>query len=587
MSEGDLNEPNVGNESANSVADKVRSKQQGFHSPEATVTPAAAIELIVSPLSQEPAIRFAQMVELSEGEGIITYYPKEVDFDIGDILYLRERNSGENGIIVQAIEKETASYPQADSKALFRLMASVRAHQIKRSHNEPPETIDEFLNLRFRVRNAMINGQWSEHEGRVVTRNVDIFRISPPLVMENIVVSEPGFNLNLGDYKNEELKVFGGGFEKVNLITGMKGGGKSHIAKGIISENLKLNMSAVVFDINNEYDRVSDNAFCLRPAESLKFRLDYIESETFLRLINRLSSFSERAKPIAEAEIPRLIEKRTKSNHKPDIPYLIAASNQVFPGTSEPVRNMRAAYERSLTTVQSYDLIMSEKEATEEDEYIREDRTGYKANLDGQKAKPKIVSLRSAFNDMTKENPQALTFQIGGLHSNLQKIVVDLVIDHLKESCKKQAQMYDENPEQIPCYPSVFFEEAHMYMEDRNINELVPIIRHIGINVFFITNTPGALPDSVFRLIDSLIMTRLINRKDIDRLADCGLTDKETIVGFAQNLRDRHALFLSVKNGATRNFPLVFKVRDFGLPTSGQTRSQWEAMRKVRQLNKE
>ena len=99
------------------------------------------------------------------------------------------------------------------------------------------------------------------------------------------------------------------------------------------------------------------------------------------------------------------------------------------------------------------------------------------------------------------------------------------------------------------------------------------------MNVFFITNTPGALPDSVFRLLDNLVMTRLINRKDIDRLVDCGLADKDTIEGFAQNLRDHHALFLSAKNGATQNFPLVCHVRDFGLPQSGQTRSQWEAMK--------
>src|SRR4028119_44386 len=101
--------------------------------------------------------------------------------------------------------------------------------------------------------------------------------------------------LNLGDYKGESLNVYGGGCEKVNLITGMKGGGKSHITKGIISEGILSNMSAVVFDINNEYDQLP-NVLPLKPGENLKFRLDYMESETFVRMMDRLNpSFGQTA----------------------------------------------------------------------------------------------------------------------------------------------------------------------------------------------------------------------------------------------------------------------------------------------------
>lgn len=99
------------------------------------------------------------------------------------------------------------------------------------------------------------------------------------------------------------------------------------------------------------------------------------------------------------------------------------------------------------------------------------------------------------------------------------------------------------------------------------------------MNVFFITNTPGALPDSVFRLMDNLIMTRMLNKRDIDQVKNCGLTDQETIEGFARDLKEYHALLLSGLHGATRNFPLVFHVRDFDLPASGVTRSMWRALR--------
>ena len=124
-----------------------------------------------------------------------------------------------------------------------------------------------------------------------------------------------------------------------------------------------------------------------------------------------------------------------------------------------------------------------------------------------------------------------------------------------------------------------------MYMEDKVIDDLLPLIRHHGMNVFFITNTPGALPDSVFRLMDNLLMARMLNKRDIDQVKNCGLTDSETIEGFARNLGEHHALLLSGKNGATSGFPLVFHVRDFGLPASGETRSMWQALRAAREAS--
>ena len=393
-------------------------------------------------------------------------------------------------------------------------------------------------------------------------------------------MSNSSLNLRLGDYKGEPIEIYGGGFEKVNLITGMKGGGKSHIAKGIISENLKSGMSAVIFDINNEYDKVSENAIILKPGINLKFRIDFMEMETLFRLFERLAPFPEKTAYAASAKIPNLI--REYEPNIPDIKYLRSIANQVVGSStkSEAVNSMRLAYQRSLDIVESYNLIMTKEEADAEDKLIRKP-----TKIDREKVK--VFSLRSVFNDMLNGVPQVLVFQIGGLRTQVQKVIVSLVLDHLKDSCDKQTEAYRKSPEPnskqplptgFPIYPTVFFEEAHMYMESRDIDDLIPIIRHIGINVCFVTNTPGALPDSVFRLLDNLIMTRMVNRRDIDRVADCGLTDKETIVGFANNLKEHHALFLSAKDGATKNFPLVFHVRDFGLPKSGETRSQWKAM---------
>lgn len=565
-----------------------------------------------SELSNSEALTSAQLIELVDSEGSIIFYPKHVDLQVGDVLFLRERQANEdgqpaddgsddnkqqdveaspdalietsddagipdqeleiseNGVIVQVISMGTARYPQADTKALFRLMTNVRTAVLDRSFNEPSEVIDEFLLAEFKVRASIIDGEWTASDGRSVSRNVDIFWLDPEVLIGHILRPVDGLNVNLGDYKEEEVTFAGTGFEKINLITGMKGAGKSHIAKGIISESLNAGMSAVVFDINNEYGNLPGSAPFI-PLQNLRFRLDRIPTSTFLKLISRIAPFAERTEQLANARLPAII----RSRPRPDIDFLIQQQNNVIEAGGEMGVNMRRSYEAVLRVIQSYGLFMTAEEANAEDEYMRA-----VTNNEGADLEPlEVVSLRSVLFNIEHNNaPGVIVFDIGGLSRIIQYSVVDLIIETLKDISARQTVAYNEQTITVPQYPTIFFEEAHMYMESGVIDELLPLIRHYGMNVFFVTNTPVALPDSVFRLIDNLIMTRIVNARDINQVKNCGLTDAETIEGFARNLREHHALFLSGLQGATSNFPLVFHVRDFGLPPSGETRSTWRAL---------
>ena len=527
-----------------------------------------------SSISRSEALQYTQLVELADGQGSILFYPKQVELEVGDVLFLRERlperssendkenaeipdQSEENGVIVQIISLGTASYPQAITKALFRLMVSVRASVLERSHHEPPEVIDEFLVATFKVRASIVNGQWSSPEGRVVTRNVDVFILDPAILSEHILKKVDELNINLGDYKEESVEFFGGGFEKINLITGMKGSGKSHIAKGIISASVEAGMSAVVLDINNEYQHLPAS-YCFVPGQNLRFRLDRVQPRTFIEMVERLAPFAERTGLVAQAELPRIIDARANDpRHVPDLEYLRGQDINIFPGTGY-VENMRASFRSSLQVVERYNLIMTEKDALAENNYLQSLNQGRNVT------QPDVVSLRTVlYNIEHGHGAGVIIFHIGGLQPFVQYTVVDLIIDTLKNICRLQTEHYRARKINVPIYPTIYFEEAHMYMESKVINELLPLIRHHGMNVFFITNSPGALPDSVFRLMDNLIMTRMLNKQDIDQVKNCGLTDAETIEGFASNLREHHALLLSGINGATKNSPLDFSCARF------------------------
>jgi hypothetical protein len=222
---------------------------------------------------------------------------------------------------------------------------------------------------------------------------------------------------------------------------------------------------------------------------------------------------------------------------------------------------------------------MTEEEAINEDNFI----SGIENKM------PSVLSLRTALASIYRNNvPKVIVIKIGGLLPKVQLSVVNLVIDYLKKVCQSQNIDTTINQQrEVPIYPTVYFEEAHNYMEAQVINELLPIIRHVGMNVFFITNTPGALPDSVFRLLDNLIMTQLLNKRDIDQVKNCGLADADTIEGFANSLPTHHALVLSADKGITNKFPLMVNIRNFGLPTSGETRYMWQKLEEVSRKNLE
>lgn len=521
---------------------------------------------VKSSLSSSPAITGVELIELSGGTGKLLYYPVEVPLAPGDVLYLREREQGENGIIVQVITKETATYAQAGSKVLWRLLTKVRAQELQRAHHEPAEVIDLFLSATVKVRASVEHGKWLTAAGNIVTRNVDIFLIDPQVLTQNILVDRPKVNIALGTFKGQPVVFSGQSFDKVNLIPGMKGAGKSHITKGIIDESRKRMMSSVVFDINDEY-RNMPGAIVFIPTVDLKFRLDRVAPRSFLDVIDRLAPFPERTSYPAKSGITNLFRQRKASNKPIDIKFLKEQKDIVITGTSQYIGTMRDAYLQSLETIETRNLFATEQEIRAEDAAIKS----------GQSTEARTLS--SVFYTLDQQQQAGvIVFAIGGLQPVIQRIVVRLVLDALKELCDGQTKEAKKNPLHIPIYPTVFFEEAHMYMDEKDINEFIPIIRHLGMNLFFITNTPGELPDSVFRLLDNLIMTRMLNDADIKCVAKCGLADKETIEGFAPEIPEHHALILSAKDGITKTFPLIFEVRDFGFPASGVTRSMWHAL---------
>ena len=126
-----------------------------------------------------------------------------------------------------------------------------------------------------------------------------------------------------------------------------------------------------------------------------------------------------------------------------------------------------------------------------------------------------------------------------------------------------------------PPLPIRLLEEAHFYTSQDEILNLITQGRHLGLTLFFITITPGELPEVVFRQLDNLICTGLGHGADLRTIARSALSDDDTLQSLAVGLGQRDAMIVRRLTG---NFPIVVQILLLpeGYPTTCATRSFWD-----------
>jgi DNA helicase HerA-like ATPase len=121
-------------------------------------------------------------------------------------------------------------------------------------------------------------------------------------------------------------------------------------------------------------------------------------------------------------------------------------------------------------------------------------------------------------------------------------------------------------------YPFVFYEESHFYAAPNEIINLITRGRHLGLTTFFLTNSPGELPEVIFRQLDNLIVTGLSHSADLRTIAKSAVSDEDTLRSLAIGLPRDHAMIVG---RLTSNFPLMMQIDPLpeGFPATGITRS--------------
>ncbi|MGH8059495.1 MAG: ATP-binding protein, partial [Candidatus Entotheonellia bacterium] len=429
----------------------------------------------------------------------LIFNPREDDLRVGENLSIVERD-GHRGLIVQIIEFRTVSYPSLVQEQLQLALegaplspVALLPPMLPPSEGEGPAAWSgEAKNLKLAIAKIrkLTDPAWHQWDGWIPTRDVLIAKTADREVFQNCI-PDLGNGLHLGKtLSGEEFYIEGRTLEKVNIVTGVKGSGKSHLAKVILLELISHRAPCVVFDINREYihlprhdyDPVSGEVrqrgiLHLLAGGNLKLSIQQFGLSPLITMLTKFG-LPEVSAMYFENRVARLLDdlKRRSSEHLPP-PFL--SINDLI----QMARNLEFSESDVVNGA-----ILSRLEAIK--------NTGVFATHAGE-----ALSIREQYERI--RDGGAVVVDLSAL-SNLARIgFVQAIIEIIRDLCETEITRGSNR------FPFVFFEEAHLYINRNTIGYIVTRARHLGITSFFVTNMIGGLDETVLRQADNLFILRL------------------------------------------------------------------------------
>jgi uncharacterized protein len=488
----------------------------------------------------------------------LIFNPREEDLRVGETLRLQDRSMGE-GLVVQVVAFRMVTYPSLIQEQLQLAIGNAQSlsPEILTYLSEAQDSLQELepsevRNLKVAISKIrkLTGHRWDQWDGWIPTRDVEVNRISDQELFDNCI-DDLGNPLHLGEtLRGQPFSIEGHYLEKVNVITGVKGAGKSHLSKVILLELIRAGAPCVVFDLNKEYihlpphdiDPLSGQVrrrgiLHLKAGENLKLGVRQFGLSPLVTMLTRFG-LPEVSAMHFENRMSRLLQEAW---------YVEQQGRQVPFFGIQHLLDMADDLEFSPNEVVSA-AIRSRLEAAR--------NTGVFAE------RPEEATSLQAEYDKIRQGG-ALVIDISSLTNLSRQGFVQAIIDILREICEREIQRGTGR------FPFVFFEEAHLYISRNTIGYIVTRSRHLGMTCFFVTNMVSGLDETVLRQVDNLFLLNLPFDDDVRHIGKSAIIDQETMSSFVKRLRRHHALILG---DVSRQYPIIIKVKELkGIRTAGET----------------
>jgi len=319
---------------------------------------------------------------------------------------------------------------------------------------------------------------------------------------------------------------------KLNIITGKKGTGKSHLSKILVLGLIDHKATTIVLDLNGEYTHLGltsdgkENNFyrkihVLTPGLNFKVTLPqislYVMQKVLIYALNLPGTSSREFRRIWKA----LDDRGDLSLHE----------------LGEAIKSWNCNQNVKDALFSRYHALL---------------QSGFFTDNSGE-----TVSLEEIFRKT--ENGGAVVINLSDASPTDRQIVVEYILGKLQELLSREKIR--------PVF--LFAEEAHLYLRETYWDDIVTRMRHLGVFTTFITNQPNTIHENIYRQADNVFLFNFINEHDLEIISRAAKVDVETAISIVRDLPPRHCLALGA---AVRDFPIVVKVKDLDLQTGGETR---------------
>jgi DNA helicase HerA-like ATPase len=500
-------------------------------------------------------------IQVSQIKGDVVeliFNPREEDLRVGETLRIQERDSGE-GLVVQVVAFRMVTYPSLIQEQLELVIGNAQplSRELLTYLSEAQETLQEYdtseaRNLKIAIAKIrkLTGRRWDQWDGWIPIRDVEVTRVSDQELFENCI-DDLGNPLHLGQtLRGEPFFIEGHYLEKVNVITGVKGAGKSYLSKVVLLELINAGAPCVVFDLNKEYIHLPKHdvdphtgevrtrgIIHLKAGENLKLGVRQFGLSPLVTMLTRFG-LPDVSAMYFENRMARLLQEAWHMERQGRTPPFIGIQHLI-----DMAEELEFSQNEGVSAA-----IRSRLEAAR--------NTGVFAEQPGE-----ATSLQLEYDKI--RNGGALVIDISSLTNLSRQGFVQAIIDIIRELCERELQRGTGR------FPFVFFEEAHLYISHNTIGYIVTRSRHLGITCFFVTNMIGGLDETVLRQVDNLFLLYLPFDDDVRHISKSAMVDQETMGSFVKRLRRHHALILG---DVTRQYPVIVKIKELkGIHTAGET----------------